>query len=58
MEKTTKNKSSFFGIINRSSLVAHQVEDLVLSLLWFGWLLWCMFNPWPDLEILACLGHG
>ena len=29
-----------------SSLVAQSVKDLVLSLLWLGSLLWCMFNPW------------
>ena len=31
----------------RSSLVAHQVEDLVLSLQWLGSLLWLWFDPWP-----------
>ena len=30
-----------------SSLMAQQVKDLVLSLLWFGSLLWCVFDPWP-----------
>ena len=27
--------------------MAQQVKDLALLLLWFGSLLWCMFNPWP-----------
>ena len=30
-----------------SSLVAHQVKDPVLSLLWLWLQLWCGFNPWP-----------
>ena len=30
----------------RNSLVAQQVKDPVLSLLWLGSLLWYRFNPW------------
>ena len=30
-----------------SSLVARQVKDLALSLLWLGLLLWYGFDPWP-----------
>jgi len=30
-----------------SSLVAQQLKDLALSLLWLWLLLWCVFNPWP-----------
>lgn len=32
---------------SKSSLVAQQVKDLVLSLLWLRLKLWCGFNPWP-----------
>ena len=28
--------------------MAQQVKELVLSLLWFGSLLWCEFDPWPE----------
>ena len=31
----------------RSSLVAQQVKDPALSLLWLWLLPWCRFNPWP-----------
>ena len=31
----------------RSSLVAHQVQDLVWSLLWLWLLLWRRFDLWP-----------
>ena len=27
--------------------MAQWVKDLVLPLLWLGWLLWWGFNPWP-----------
>ena len=30
-----------------SSLVAQQVKDLALSLLWYWLLLWYGFDPWP-----------
>ena len=30
----------------RSSLVAQQVKDPALSLLWLRSLLWCRFDPW------------
>lgn len=32
---------------HRSSLVAPQVKNLVLSVLWFVSLLWHGFSPWP-----------
>lgn len=32
---------------NRCSLVAQQVMDLMLSLLWLWSLLWCEFDAWP-----------
>ena len=31
----------------QSSLVAQGIKDLVLSLLWLGYLLWRRFDPWP-----------
>ena len=31
----------------RSSLMAPQIKDLALSLLWLWLLLWCGFDPWP-----------
>ena len=31
----------------RSSLVAQQVKDLVLSLVWLWLLLWHRLGPWP-----------
>ena len=31
-----------------SSLVAQQIKDLVLLLLWLGLLLWYWFSPWPS----------
>ena len=40
----------------RSSLVAQQVKDLVLSLLWLRSLLWHKFNPCPRTS--ACHGHS
>ena len=39
-EKKKKGKKSW------SSLVAQQVKDLALSLLWFWLLLWHRFDPW------------
>ena len=36
-----------FEIKIRSFLMAQQVKDLALSLLWLRPLLWCGFNPWP-----------
>ena len=41
-----KQKLTMKGI-HRSSLVAQQVRDPVLSLLWPGSLLWCELDPWP-----------
>ena len=35
------------NIKSRSSLVAQQVKDLALLLLWLWLLLWCRFDPWP-----------
>ena len=32
---------------SRSSLVAKQVKDPVLPLLWLWLQLWCRFDPWP-----------
>ena len=29
------------------SLVAQEVKDPALSLMWLRSLLWCRFNPWP-----------
>ena len=40
---------------NHSSLVAQQVKDLALSLLWLWLQLWCKFSPWPR-EFLHALG--
>ena len=39
-----------------SSLVAQQVKEPVLSLLWLWLELWLRFNPWPGNS--TCLGHG
>ena len=36
-----------FEIKIRSFLMALQVKDLALSLLWLRPLLWCGFDPWP-----------
>ena len=27
--------------------MAQKVKNLVYSLLWLQWVLWCGFNPWP-----------
>jgi len=32
----------------KSSLVAQQIRDLVLSPQWLGLLLWHKFDPWPQ----------
>ena len=42
--------------INWSSLVAQQVKNLVLSLLWLWLLLWYGFDPQPGTS--TCWGHG
>ena len=42
-KKKKKKKKS-----QRSSLVAQQVKDLALLLLWLGSLLWHKFNHWPQ----------
>ena len=39
--------SKFKILLPQISLVAQQVKDWVLSLLWLGLLLWHRFNSWP-----------
>ena len=45
-------KSCFKNERHRVPLMAQQVKDPVLSLLWLRSLLWLEFNPWPQ---TACL---
>lgn len=39
---------------NWSSLLAWWVKDLTLSLQWFGFLLWCRFEPWSGNFHMPC----
>ena len=40
------SRVSFWGVLSRRSLAVKQVQDLVLSLQWLGWLWWRRFGPW------------
>ena len=47
-----------FKTLPRSSIVAQQVKNPVLSLQWLGSLLWHMFNPWlGNFHILWACGN-